>query len=457
MNSWPNSEKSMSNKTICIGIVAYDGFDGQVAQDYMRLMFHLGRRHPEYDFQLAIKWKSEQFRARNAIVKAALQNSADYIWMLDDDHILDIGRAQGVSSAYDLPIKLVKHLEDNPNIGVVGALYFQRGGDYAPVIMQESKDDDRPYFMTHPEISHRMQKVDITGGGCMMIRASVFDKIGEPWFVPEHEWGTDIQLCKQVRKAGWEVWCDTSLEIGHMQNEKRLVTSDVIRQDTGSREYEPLMRYRRDVQEYLGMNMDQIADLAGEYDPREILNHKDDILGYYATRGKCQLARQLVYHRYPAVIEEMKLFQSKIRTDIPAYGLEYGCGSAPVSFEFAIQGHKMDFIDVEGSGAYEFVKWRAKKRKVDVGFTLAGPYDYVMMLDSIEHIVEWREVLTKVLSRLKDGGVLATNYFANQDFNNPEHVSMDHEAVRRFLKDAGMQSDSEVFWVKKAIQEAKAA
>lgn len=444
------------SKTICIGIVAYDGFDGQVAQDYMRLMFHLGRRHPEYEFQLAIKWKSEQFRARNAIVKAALQNSADYIWMLDDDHILDIGRAQGATSAYDLPIKLAKHLEANPKIGVVGALYFQRGGDYAPVIMQESKDDDRPYFMTHPEIAHRMQKVDVTGGGCMMIRASVFDKIGEPWFAPEHEWGTDIQLCKQARAAGFEVWCDTSLEIGHMQNEKRLVTSEVIKKDTSSREYEPLMRYRKDVLEYLGMNMDQATELAAEYDPREVANHMDDLIGYYASRGKCQLARQLVYHQYPAVIEEMKLFHSKIRTDIHAYGAEYGCGSAPVSFEFAIQGHKMDFIDIDGSGAYEFTKWRAKKRKVDAGFKLAGPYDFVMMLDSIEHIRDWRGVLGRVIASIKDGGVLVTNYFANQDFQNPEHVSMDHEAVRQFLVGTGMQSDSRVFWVKRVSQEAAA-
>jgi len=446
----------MSRKSICIGIVAYDGFDGQVAQDYMRMMFHLGRRHPEYDFQLAIKWKSEQFRARNAIVKAALQSSADYIWMLDDDHILDIGRTQGATSAYDLPVKLAKHLEDNPNIGVVGALYFQRGGDYAPVIMQESKEDDRPYFLTHPEISHRMQKVDITGGGCMMIRASVFDKISEPWFVPEHEWGTDIQLCKQARAAGFEVWCDTSLEIGHMQNEKRLVTSEVIKKDTSKREYEPLLRYRRDVLEYLGMNIDQAADLAREYDPREATKRKDDLIAYYASRNKSQLARQLIFHSYPTMVDEMKLFHSKIRTDIRAYGAEYGCGSAPVSFEFALQGHRMDFIDVEGSAALEFTKWRAKKHKVNAGFVLGGPYDYVMMLDSIEHIVDWRGVLTDVISRIKDGGVLATNYFGNRDFNNPEHVSMDHDAVRRFLKEAGMESGSDVFWVKRVSQEVAA-
>lgn len=211
------------NKTICIGIVAYNGLDGQVADDYMRMLFHLGRRHQEYDFQLAIKDKTEQFRARNAIVKAALQYGADYIWMLDDDHIIDTGRTDTVTHAYDLPVKLAGHLEENPQIGVVGALYYQRGGDYSPVIMQEV--DGKPFFLQHREIARKMQKLDVTGGGCMMIRSSVFDKIDEPWFAPEHEYGTDIQLCKQVRAAGYEVWCDTSLEIGHLQKEKHLITS----------------------------------------------------------------------------------------------------------------------------------------------------------------------------------------------------------------------------------------
>lgn len=218
----------MSRKTICIGIVAFNGLDDQVSEDYMRLMYHLGRRCPEYDFQLAIKGKSEQFRARNSIVKAAIQFGADYIWMLDDDHIIGLERSQGPSDDYSLPLKLVKHLEENPNIGVVGALYYQRGGDCWPVIMQEK--DGLPYFLLNSEVAGRMQKVDVTGGGCMMIRTAVFDKIKEPWFAPEHEFGTDIQLCRGVRAAGLEVWCDTSLEIGHLQKEKHIVSSQSVKQ-----------------------------------------------------------------------------------------------------------------------------------------------------------------------------------------------------------------------------------
>lgn len=223
MTSLRSSRRYRLRKTICIGIVAFNGLDDQVANDYMSLMYYLGRACPEYDFQLAIKGKSEQFRARNAIVKAAIQNGADYIWMLDDDHIININDNP---DAYLLPIRLVQHLEENPNIGVVGALYYQRGDNCYPVFMQEL--DGQPFFLLHSEVAGRMQKVDVTGGGCMMIRTSVFDKISEPWFAPEHEYGTDIQLCKQVRAAGFEVWCDTSLEIGHLRKEKQVITSRLI-------------------------------------------------------------------------------------------------------------------------------------------------------------------------------------------------------------------------------------
>jgi len=442
------------NKTICIGIVAYDGLDGQVSEDYMRLMFHLGRRCPEYDFQLAIKSKSEQFRARNAIVKAGIQYGADYIWMLDDDHLIDIGKTQQASSAYDLPINLVKHLEDNPKIGVVGALYHQRGADCYPVIMQETDNDERPFFLTHAEISHRMQKVDVTGGGCMMIRTAVFDDIDEPWFKPEHDWGTDIQLCKQVRAKGWEVWCDTSLEIGHLKTDKHLITSTSIAEKNAISEYKPLARYRKDAQEYLGLeDMEDVGKLSAEYIITDIDKY-DDLSEYYATRGNSQLARQVMFHHYPSMVDEMKVYHSVIDTDKPARAADFGCGSAPVGFEFALRGHHMDFIDIDGSGAYEFTKWRAKKHGIDCGWALQGPYDYVLMLDSIEHLEDWRGVLDRVIDSLKPGGVIVTDYFSNMDFKNPEHISMDQAAVKEYLLSHGIDRSNDFIWVKMAKEEA---
>jgi len=384
------------NKTILIGIVAYDGLNGQVAEDYMRMMFHLGRRCPDYNFQLAIKWKSEQFRARNSIVSAGLQFGADYIWMLDDDHVFDTGSNRMPTSAYEIPIKLAQHLEDNEKIGVVGALYYQRGAECYPVIMQEL--DGKPFFLQHREVANRMQKVDVTGGGCMMIRASVFDKIDQPWFEPEHQFGTDIQLCKQVRKVGYEVWCDTSLEVGHLQKEQTVITGRVA-MEKSQKQYQPLVKYQGDVQDYLQMDEAEVYELAATYDNHEFLQH-DDPIEYYATRGNAQIARQMAFHKFPIIIEQQRLIHSLIDSNRQGYGADFGCGSAPVGFHFALRGHRMDFIDVEGSAGLEFTKWRAKKHQIDCGWTLKGPYDYVLMLDALEHIVEWQEALDAILARV---------------------------------------------------------
>ena len=444
---------------ICIGIVAYGGLDHQVAQDYMRMMFHLGRRCPEYDFQLAIKGKSEQFRARNAIVKAAIQNNADYIWMLDDDHIINIEDTRFQTDEYSLPVKLVKHLEDRPEIGVVGALYYQRGGDCYPVIMQEI-DDAKPFFLKHEEVSHRMQRVDITGGGCMMIRTSVFDKIDDPWFKPEHEWGTDIQLCKQVREAGYEVWCDTSLQIGHLKTDKELITSESISKTNSRQEYKPLVRYRDDAFEYLGIDdMEQIGNLSANYDMSEFVGYGDDYVGYYGTRGTEQLARQVLYHHFPSMVNAMEVYHMVINKDAALYGVDYGCGSAPVGFELALCGHKMDFIDVDGAGAYEFTKWRAKKHGIDCGWKLKGPYDYVMMLDSLEHLDDWRGHLDKIFASLKPEGAIILDFFQNHDFGNPEHINMEHDAVREYFISNGLSEVNNFIWTKAEVKpkEEKAA
>lgn len=444
---------------ICIGISAFTSPSEQVVEDYMRLMYHLGRRCQDYNFQLAIKWKSEQFRARNAIVKTALQMNADYLLMLDDDHVFDIGnhthKAPDLDfkgyEAYDIPIKLVKHLKDNEKIGIVGALYYQRGGTCYPVVMHEK--DGLPFFLHHSEISGRMQKVDVTGGGCMMIRMSVFDKIDQPWFEPEHDFGTDIQLAKQVRKAGYEVWCDTSLEIGHLQKELRTISSqnvkeamDEVETDKSWKFYKPLEDYRKDAEEYLRMSISEMGDLAAQYDT---IGVDGDLRQYYASKGREQLARQVLFHHTQPMVNEMQHIHQMIDVSSNSYGCDFGCGSAPVTYEFA-KYHQFDFIDIDGAGAYEFLKWRCKKNDLKSGFELKGPYDYIFMLDSLEHIKDWKETLDLIISHIKDGGALITNFFINQDFDNVEHVNMDHDGVQKYLFEHGFVPRAEFVWQKQA-------
>jgi hypothetical protein len=454
---------------VCIGIPCYSTVSAETLEDYMRFTYNCGRRIIEHDFFLAIKSKTEQFRARNAIVTAALQAGCDYLLFLDDDHVLDWEKVQTANPRYSFIKKFVDFLANDPKAGIIGALYYHRGGDCRPVIMNEGPDGGF-YWIPDHEIKNDIQDVGVTGGGCFLIKAEVFNKIESPWFRPELDLGTDLQVCKAAREAGFKVYCDTSTVIGHVMSRHEIITprnKDTIAIQNQNHDQtiqgievdwlvkSALTLYREDVNEYLGItdnHLEYYTNLAESYGQNMVWNftkyedHKD----YYRNLGNEQLARQLLYHHLEPVVQEMDAWYKIVRTNEPGYGLDYGCGSAPVTFDLALRGHKLDFIDVDGAGAYEFLKWRVKKRNIQdrCGFELNGPYDYACFLDSIEHFKNWEEILSEVISRLKKNGAILTNFFTNRDFNNPEHINMDHNAVKRFLVDKNMVPVNIYVWRK---------
>ena len=206
---------------VFIGIPCFRDVSGETLEDYMRLAYYVGRRS-EHEYVLGIKTKTEQFRARNMMVEGAIQANCDYLFFMDDDHVIDWEVTAGPNPRYGLIDTLVGHMENNPEMGVCGVLYFQRGGECKPVLMKEGKDGGY-YWMRDDEIHHELQEVAIQGGGCFLVRVSVFDKIEGPWFEPETTHGTDIQICQKVREAGFKVFSDTSISIGHVMSARKVV------------------------------------------------------------------------------------------------------------------------------------------------------------------------------------------------------------------------------------------
>ena len=438
-------------KKIFIGIPCYGEVAPEVLQDYIRFSYHLGRRYQEYDFILGIKTKSEQFRARNAIVEGAYQTGCQYLLMLDDDHILDIDDTKGQSDRYEFLRRLLIHDKD-----VIGALYYQRGGNCHPVVMHEAERGGYR-FLRDDEITHGLQKVDVTGGGCMLIKMAVFDKLSSPWFEAEKEYGTDVQICKKAKAVGFEVWCDTSIEIGHAVQQRNIVTGKNRHLFTRlednrpesmsiSREVSKIMEeYRNDAMEYLGIdNLTDVTNLALTYGAhKERFGEFLDKDEYYRSSGKSYLARQIVIHS-PAIEHRFCewIYQS-LKRDLPGYGLDFGCGSAPLTFEYARSGHILHFVDIDGATPYEFLKWRAKKYGLDgtyARFHWPDPMscDYVIMLDSTEHLEDWKGVLLRCKSVLKPLGIVISNFMLNEDKNNNEHVFMDKPEFLKFMATIGL-------------------
>jgi len=446
---------------IAIGIPVFQSFQPTVAFDYMRMFYSFGRRYPDYDFFLIPKIKLEQFRARNSIVESALKLGAKYLLFLDDDHVIS-WRDTYESSQYDFLQKLIDHKKD-----IVGALYFHRSGEYKPVLMKEFKDGKYTFF-NDGDVKGGLQEVDVQGGGCMLIDMKIFDKILPPYFEPEQQtagenFGTDIQLCRKAKAAGFKVWCDTSIAIGHIRSESEVVTpynrnQFLALESIRSEQTEDwaidawLKEYNADVREYTGLSDEKIIENAFVYDDDADKKFGDytDKREYYKNLGIEQLCRQAFYHSRQKVALEGLTLLNQFRRGRKYYGIDFGCGSGVIGYELLRRGYSVDFIDIDGAPSYEFLKWRVGKSefKDRAGWKIGGPYEFALFLDVIEHLQDWKPQLDNIIGRIVEKGVLFTNYFANRDFKNVEHINMNHSAVMDFLISRHMVPKSEGIWIK---------
>ena len=89
--------------------------------------------------------------------------------------------------------------------------------------MKEGKEGGY-YYLRDDQITGGLQEVAVQGGGCMLIDMNLLSQIPSPWFEKETALGTDLQICQKAREAGWSVWCDTSIVLGHVMSKREVVT-----------------------------------------------------------------------------------------------------------------------------------------------------------------------------------------------------------------------------------------
>jgi SAM-dependent methyltransferase len=200
--------------------------------------------------------------------------------------------------------------------------------------------------------------------------------------------------------------------------------------------------YTSDVLAFTGKPMHELQRIAGEYTEKNLSRwDQNKIEEYYRGLGISQLARNFLFHNSDYMVDIGEFLLGLFNPAVPAYGLDFGCGSAPIGFELVLRGHSVDFIDIPGSYAEKFVKWRLEKRGIEgCGFAMGDGYHWVLMLDSIEHLPpdKFPEIFADIASRLRPGGSVITNYWSNHDFNNPEHINMNKPFVRDVFKQNGL-------------------
>lgn len=185
--------------------------------DRMLMFKHLGNKeveqyyektNPRYTFSFGAIGEMLVPYARERLAESSLELGADYLFMIDDDML----------APPDLVHRLLAHDKD-----IVAALAFTRNPDHKPVIYETIEGMDRSvnqsygmtrFVMNYPR--NALVECDAVGFGAVLIKTDVFRKVPQPWFFGMERTGEDITLCIKARKAGFSVWMDTSIKLGHL-------------------------------------------------------------------------------------------------------------------------------------------------------------------------------------------------------------------------------------------------
>ncbi len=192
----------------------YDNFrilvvdNGSTDDNFHQLLIKIGEIEEQGSVSVLRETTNQGFsRGMNVGIRAAIQNGADFILLLNNDTIVDKAM---VRTMVDAMVKA-------PEIGVLGPIIYYMGtpdrvwfsGYHIPGKIYIIR---RGYHLKQEGVI--LEEVDFVNGCGMMIRKKVIDDIGllpEVYFM----YYEDLEYCLKAKEWGWKLACHKSAKMWH--------------------------------------------------------------------------------------------------------------------------------------------------------------------------------------------------------------------------------------------------
>ena len=141
--------------------------------------------------------------SREVIVEKAIEMGSTHLIFIDADMTFEPDALRRLFERGKEIIGVATHLRQLP---LVSTLKKQLGDE--PEIWEETPDG--------------LVKCAGAGTGFLLIDLSVFKKLSKPWFFFESNdkgelvLGEDMWFCKKARDAGYDIWADLTVKVGHL-------------------------------------------------------------------------------------------------------------------------------------------------------------------------------------------------------------------------------------------------
>lgn len=145
---------------------------------------------------------------RNQLVDQALAQDATHIWMVDTDQVYP----------QETLVKLLSH-----DLDIVGCKIHRRWPPYEPILYRFNGEWPNLQMVPDDEwMKGGLVEVDATGTGSILIKMDVFKRLARPWFLMnlynDPPIGEDIHFCKTAKDAGYKIFVDCDIKVGHLAN-----------------------------------------------------------------------------------------------------------------------------------------------------------------------------------------------------------------------------------------------
>lgn len=193
------------SKRILIAVPCMD----QVPSPFMQSIAML--RKGDNECGIACQMGSLVYTSRNQLGAKAIQDEYDYVMWFDSDMVFQP----------DTMLRMLEIMDEN-DIDFLTGLYFRRQPPFTPVIFDQLdlREDgmgvDHHNFETVPE---ERIKVAGCGFGCVLVKTDVLFEVQAKYdcmFTPFLSMGEDLSFCWRARQCGYDIWCDPSIECGHV-------------------------------------------------------------------------------------------------------------------------------------------------------------------------------------------------------------------------------------------------
>lgn len=194
-------------KKICVGIPHTGLFNWQTLTSLLSLQIP-----PNYTLNYHLIGSCLVYDAREKIVQHAKDTKSDYILMLDSDMV----------PPADMVVKMIAHMERCPDMDAVTGMAFKRTAPFQPCFYSTVRYNKNTLL---PELASPIEwpadggllKIEGAGMACMMLRTSVFDRLGQaPYFFPLPNMGEDLTCCLKMKAKGMQMYVDLTIDVGHV-------------------------------------------------------------------------------------------------------------------------------------------------------------------------------------------------------------------------------------------------